>query len=129
MVSLFFGEFHRLGWISRVLLLLSSFLVAFVLNFGRTITLTYLGGKGGTELTEEWHDVVGNVSMGLCLVSLWLLAEGFNRWRARPTPLVINNTAPRRAPFPFWFAVAGLAWLGTSEAATEGWYAFMNKMR
>jgi exosortase len=127
MVSLFFGEFHRLGVISRVLLLLSSFLVAFVLNFGRTVTLTYLGGQGGPELTEEWHDVVGNVSMGLCLVSLWLLAEAFNRWRTRPPALRINKTTPSRAPFPFWFAVVGLAWLGTSEAATEGWYAAHEK--
>lgn len=124
MVSLFFGEFHRLGWIARGLLMLSSFGVAFVLNFGRTITLTYLGGQGGPELTEKWHDTVGNVSMGLCLVSLWLLAEGFNRWRRRPAVLQTNRTVLKRAPFPVWFAVAGMAWLVTSEAATEGWYVY-----
>ena len=124
MVSLFFGEFHRLGWIARGLLMLSSFAVAFVLNFGRTITLTYLGGQGGPELTEKWHDTVGNVAMGLCLVSLWLLAEGFNRWRRRPVALWTNRTVLKRAPFPVWFAVAGMAWLVTSEAATEGWYRY-----
>lgn len=124
MVSLFFGEFHRLGWIARALLMLSSFLVAFILNFGRTITLTYLGGQGGPELTEEWHDTVGNVSMGLCLVSLWLLAEGFHRWRPRPPTLRINPAVPRRAPFPTWFAVAGIAWLASAEVANAGWYAY-----
>jgi exosortase/archaeosortase family protein len=124
MVSLFFGEFHRLGWIARGLLMLSSFALAFILNFGRTVTLTYLGGQGGPELTEKWHDTVGNVSMGLCLVGLWLLAEGFHRWRSQPAPLQINPNSPRRAPFPAWFAVAGIAWLATSEAANAGWYAY-----
>ncbi len=125
MVSLFFGEFHRLGWIARGSLLLASFVVAFVLNFGRTVTLTYLGGVGGNELTEKWHDTVGNVVMGLCLVSLWLLAEAFQRWRHRPANVTPTTAAkPRRAPFPFWFAVAGLGWLATAEAATQGWYGY-----
>lgn len=129
MVSLFFGEFHRLSWVSRVALLLSSFLVAFVLNFARTLTLTFLGGQGGPELTEKWHDTVGNVSMILCLVALWLLAEAFQRWRSWPAN-VAPTKAPRppRAPFPLWFAVAGVAWFGVSEAATAGWYAYHERL-
>lgn len=124
MVSLFFGEFHRLGWIARGLLMLSSFIVAFILNFARTVTLTYLGGVGGNALTEKWHDVVGNVAMVLCLAALWLLAEAFQRWRTRPVAV----SSPRAdlwlgAPFPLWFAAAGLAWFGLSEVATSGWYA------
>lgn len=125
MVSLFFGEFHRLGWIARGLLMLCSFAIAFALNFGRTVTLTFLGGVGGNELSEKWHDTVGNVAMGLCLLGLWLLAEAFQRWRLRPATLTAVPPAPAvRAPFPFWFAVAGLAWLAVSEAGTMGWYAY-----
>jgi exosortase len=123
MVSLFFGEFHRLGWGARGLLMASSFLVAFALNFARTVTLTYLGGVGGNALTEKWHDVVGNIAMVLCLAALWLLAELFQRWRSRPLPAVPpwpDLWLP--APFPVWFGVAGLAWFGVSEAATAGWY-------
>jgi exosortase len=124
MVSLFFGEFYRLRWGPRALLLLSSFAIAFALNFARTVTLTYLGGIGGNALTEKWHDTVGNVVMVACLLSLWLLAEGFQRWSGPanvvPTPL----TRPHRSPFPFWFAVAGVAWLGVSELATEGWFRY-----
>lgn len=125
MVSLFFGEFYRLGWISRGLLLLGSFALAFALNFGRTVTLTFLGGVGGNELTEKWHDTVGNVVMGLCLLGLWLLAEAFQRWRRSPVKVSALPPQPAsRAPFPFWFAVLGLGWLATSEAATAGWYAY-----
>lgn len=128
MVSLFFGEFYRFGWAARGLLMLSSFALAFVLNFGRTVTLTYLGGIGGNELADKWHDTVGNVVMILCLVGLWLLAEIFQRTRSRPADVQPTRAPkPRRAPFPFWFAIAGLAWLGTAEAATEGWYRFHEK--
>jgi exosortase/archaeosortase family protein len=124
MVSLFFGEFHRLGWIARAALMLSSFLVAFALNFGRTVTLTYLGGQGGPALTEKWHDTVGNVAMVLCLLALWLLAELFSRRRkARSAPAPTPATALKRSPFPAWFAVAGIVWLIGSEVATAGWYA------
>jgi exosortase len=125
MVSLFFGEFHRLGWGARGLLLLASFAVAFVVNFARTVTLTYLGGVGGNALAEEWHDFVGNATMVVCLVALWLLAEIFHRRRRNESVAPVRATAPAtRAPFPFWFAVAGLGWLATSEAATAAWYGY-----
>ncbi len=125
MVSLFFGEFYRFGWLARGALLLSSFAVAFGLNFARTVTLAALSGVGGNALSEKWHDTVGNVAMVLCLVSLWLLAELFQRWRRQPADVQPTTApAPRRGPFPFWFALAGLAWLGTAEAATQGWYAY-----
>lgn len=129
MVSLFFGEFYRMRWIARGLLLISSFLVAFALNFGRTVTLTYLGGQGGPELTEKWHDTVGNVAMVLCLAALWLLAEAFRRGRfaVRPSPNLRPVPRPNRAPFPAWFAVAGIVWLIGSEVATAGWYASHEK--
>lgn len=124
MVSLFFGEFHRLRWLSRALLMLGSFAIAFALNFGRTLTLTYLGGQGGNELTEQWHDRVGMIAMVLCLAALWALAEIFQRRERRPAPPLARRGAIVRAPFPLWFAVGGIAWLGLSELATAGWYRY-----
>lgn len=129
MVSLFLGEFYRLRWLSRIGLLLLSFVVAFALNFGRTVTLTYLGGIGGNALAEKWHDTVGDIVMVVCLLSLWVLAELFRR--REPTPRIGAPKTPgerppavRHAPFPVWFAVAGLVWLVVSETATAGWYAW-----
>lgn len=124
MVSLFFGEFHRFGWWKRGLLMLSSFAVAFILNFGRTVVLTYLGGQGGPELTEKWHDTVGGVAMVLCLLALWALAELFQRRRRRAEARPTRPATVLRAPFPLWFALGGVAWLGASEIATAGWYAY-----
>jgi exosortase/archaeosortase family protein len=123
MVSLFFGEFHRLGWPTRGLLMASSFAVAFIVNFGRTMLLTYLGGVGGNDLMERWHDTIGNAAMVLCLVALWLLAEFFQRRRPRPAAAAAAPPAPSRtAPFPLWFAALGLLWLAGSEVATAAWY-------
>lgn len=126
MVSLFFGEFHRLGIFARAFLMISSFAVAFGLNFARTVTLTLLGGVGGPATMEKWHDTVGNIAMGLCLFALWLLAEIFHRRRermARATPSSAATLPPARAPFPRWFAVLGLSWLMACEAANAAWYA------
>ncbi|ACB76549.1 exosortase/archaeosortase family protein [Opitutus terrae] len=125
MVSLFFGEFHRLGWLARGALMLGSFAIAFLLNFGRTVTLTFLGGVGGNELSEKWHDTVGNVVMGLCLLALWLLAEAFQRWRRRPVAVgALPPVPPAHAPFPAWFALAGVLWFAVAEASTLGWYRY-----
>ena len=126
MVSLFFGEFFRMGWILRAVLMLGSFVIAFILNFARTVTLTYLGGQGGPEAVDKWHDTVGNIGMVLCLAGLWLLAETLQRRGKAPS--VVRQTPPGvaqlRAPFPTMFAVVGIAWLGGSEMATAAWYAY-----
>ncbi len=123
MMSLFFGEFYRLGWIGRAGLLLSSFGVAFILNLARTYLLAHLTAVGGDALAEKWHDTVGLAVMFACLAALWALAELFQKRRRKPAAAAapLRNPAAR-APFPLWLALGGVAWLGVSEAATEAWY-------
>jgi exosortase len=125
MVSLFLGEFYRIRVFGRIGLLLCSIAVAFALNLARTLVLTVLTGNGGVALAEKWHDTIGNAVMFLCLVSLWIAAELFQRrggaQKAR------SPVAPARAalaPFPVWLAVGGVAWLALSEGATAGWYGY-----
>ncbi len=125
MMSLFLGEFYRLGPILRVLLMGSSFVVAFALNVGRTMTLTYLAGEYGNAKSEEWHDTVGNIVMVLCLVGLWLLALGAEKIRNKffPRPVHVAPEYPPVAnPFPVAFVATGFALLIAAEAATEYWY-------
>ena len=120
MMSLFLGEFYRLGWRRRVGLLAASFAVAFLVNLGRTIILTHLARSGDVE---RWHDTVGNAAMVVCLVTLWLLAEAINARRpAGGPPPARAGSAARRAPYT-WLGAAGVAlMLGTAEGATRGWY-------
>ncbi|MGF1449258.1 MAG: exosortase/archaeosortase family protein [Opitutales bacterium] len=85
MMSLFFGEFFRLGGFARFMLVFSSFAVAFLFNFLRTLTLTIVGGNEGTEGIDRWHDPLGMVVMVACLVSLWLLARWFHNAQSGTT--------------------------------------------
>jgi len=121
MMSLFFGEYHRLALWGRAALLASSFAVAFILNLGRTLLLTHLTAIGGGALNEKWHDRIGNSEMILCLVSLWLLAEFVSRARRRKVAVAAKQ-APLRAPYSTRFALGSVVWLVSAEALTAAWY-------
>lgn len=126
MMSLFLGELHRLSAVRRLGLVAASFGLAFLLNILRTMLLTFLAA-GAAGLAERWHDAVGVVAMLVCLAALWLLSEWFRPRRAGAAPsLAAAEPAAefRRPPFPRWFAVAGLAWLGLAEVLTVGWYVW-----
>lgn len=131
MMSLFLGEFYRLRLPLRALLMGSSFAVVFLLNIGRTMTLTYVAGTSGNDAMEKWHDTLGNIVMVAGLLSLWLLAVSCEkiqaRWcppkpRAKTAKLLGSPALP--APFPAAFLVFGFVWLIGSEVATESWYRY-----
>lgn len=130
MMSLFLGEFYRLNFLLRGVLMLSSFVVAFGLNIARTMLLTYLTGAYGTQALEKWHDTVGTIVMILCLLSLWGLAVLFEKahnWlfgrRAEPAANAPAGGLPP-APFPAAFVGFGLGCLIFAEVATEAWYRY-----
>jgi hypothetical protein len=104
--------------------MVASFLVAFLVNLLRTLLLTYLTGQG---TAEKWHDTVGNVSMVVCLVALWVISEWFRPKGALAEGNVPAGSGISRAPFPVWFVVVGCAWLGTVEVATRYWYSYHEK--
>jgi len=125
MMSLFLGELHRLGVFRRIGLVAASFGLAFVINILRTMLLTFLtAGVAGTA--ERWHDTIGVVAMVLCLGALWVLSEWFRPRRGAAAAAAAPDPAVefRRAPFPRWFAVAGIAWLVAAESLTGLWYAW-----
>ncbi len=141
MMSLFLGEFHRLGLLSRVLLMGSSFVAAFLLNIGRTMALTWINAAHGGAVMERWHDHVGTAVMVACIAGLWVLSVLFARLkrklggRSLLSALTIGANAPASpsaaasvsgkqipVPFPPGFVVFGLAVLAAAELFTEGWY-------
>ena len=63
MMSLFLGEFYRMKWWSRLLLLLSSVGVAFLVNLILTVIQT---NYAKTDSIAKWHDTVGTISMVVC---------------------------------------------------------------
>lgn len=123
MVSLFLGEFYRFSVVRRFMLLIASFVAAFVINLGRTVYLTYLSSQG--DVSEKTHDNVGIVAMIGGLVALWLLSEVFRPRGAsappapRPAPAA---SSLMRMPWPAWFALSAAVWLVGVEGFTSWWY-------
>lgn len=127
MMSLFLGEFYRMGLVRRAVLMLSSFAVALLVNVGRTVTLAVATSRGKGE---ELHDTVGNIAMVLCLVGLWLLSDFLNRGNKPALPNAeTSSLALGRRPFPTWLAVSGILWLGTTEVFNVAWYSSYEKNR
>lgn len=130
MMSLFLGEFYRLNFLLRGVLMLSSFVVAFGLNIARTMSLTYLSGAYGNQTLEKWHDTIGTIVMVMCLIALWGLAVGFEKLHLRlfgPRAVhdpKVASLPPPPAPFPTAFVVFGMLCLIVAEVGTEGWYRY-----
>jgi len=128
MMSLFLGEFYRLGAFSRLGLVGASFALAFIFNFGRTYALTWIGGFEGMDALDRWHDPLGYIVLGLCVGGLWLLALLFARLfgtakadqRDTAGPPVPTMPLLGRMPLAVFIFMAG--WLVAAEAGTEAWY-------
>lgn len=123
MTALFLGEFYRMSFGRRGILLLASIAAAFLVNLVRTVVLSGMAKAGEIE---KWHDTVGVVAMVICLASLWLLAEGIKGARRKSVVATraVSTDAPRIRPAPFgWRGAAFVClWLFAVEGLVWGWY-------
>ncbi|TVR55493.1 MAG: exosortase/archaeosortase family protein [Puniceicoccaceae bacterium] len=139
MMSLFFGEFYRLGLLGRLGLVAASFALAFLLNLGRTMALTVVGGTQGLDALDRWHDPLGNAVLVLCLAGLWLTALLFQKFSRSPKQSSVaaessakSNPAPTDpatlgtvpAPFgiPAYLSITAIVLLLLAEGLNEAWY-------
>jgi len=131
MMSLFLGEFYRIQPVSRVLLVISSFTVSFVLNLIRTFILSYIGGTQGGDALLAWHDPLGYAVLGLTLFCLWAAAhlitkqekkDGQNKDASKgKTTAPILDVILRNRP-PTSVAVFFPVWMILATALTFAWY-------
>jgi exosortase len=127
MVSLFLGEWLRLGWKQRWQLVLSGFLFSLLFNFMRLCVLVAVASRHGIAAVSRWHDPTGVTILLGCLFGLWFLAHWFARKNPPATAAQPRPTLPRlskSAPFPT-FAFFGLAfWLLIAETCVTNWYRY-----
>jgi exosortase len=125
MMSLFLGEFYRLAIWRRAALLVLSFVVAFLLNMLRTVTLTFVAGTQGSDALESWHDPMGMVVMFGCIGALWGLAVLIAPKQQKPALLAGPGTTlgglPRTALAPSLALIVGLV---AAEGTTQAWYRY-----
>ncbi len=120
MAAAFFGEYYRMGWARRLVLIATGCLIAFGLNIIRTFFLGWRTAAEGGHAVENWHDPAGYTIFSVSFATLWALARLISGPQkvGSSASLVGSPLITLRVP-----ALIGCAvWLGGIYAATEGWY-------
>jgi exosortase/archaeosortase family protein len=121
MLSLFLGEMNRLSVFRRLSLLGGSLLFVLVANLTRTTFLVWAAANRGLYQMEAWHDTAGVLIMVIVLTGLLWLAH-LIRPREQRLRRGGGNEPLVFPPIPLWAGLSVIAWIATTEAATETWY-------
>ena len=120
MLSVFLGEMNRWSWKRRAGLLGASMLFVLLANLVRTTFLVWTASRRGLSQMEAVHDTAGILIMLIVLPGLlglsYLMQPREKRSEPGPSPKFSLPSLPR------WVGVATIAWLATTEIATELWY-------
>jgi exosortase len=124
MVALWLGEYFRLAWKGRIIVVLGAALLTGVFNLLRATGLTIATFHGGNDAYESWHDPLGFVTFLTSIVLLYFLCEFFGgkvSKKVRETRKAGWSDEGRR-PAPRAIAAAMLAVGIGLPLATEGWF-------
>jgi exosortase len=123
MVALFAGEWLRLGWCRRGLILLGGIVAALAGNLGRVFFLSWCAAQD-QALLDRWHDTAGWVALGLTLgltgVLAWLLRRPVTAMT--PAPAAPRIAAESRRAIRTWGAVGLAGWV-LIDLGTRLWFA------
>ncbi len=120
MVALFLGEFYRLRFGRRLLIVAAGMIIAFVCNVARTLFLCEVAANSGVEAIHRWHDPAGFTILGICLFALW----GLSLWlKPRSSSEDQTITPIAHGVGLSWLSIALILWLVLAEFATAVWYS------
>ena len=118
MLSLFLGELYGGSNLQRSALVLCSAAIALGCNLGRTLSLSVIGAKQGTDAIPTWHDLLGYAVLTICFFLLWGLARIIcGRLRLRPATVPATGSA-----YPYRMIIGLGAWVCFTIVSTEIWY-------
>jgi len=126
MAGFFFGEYYRLNWLRRLILIGVGSALAFAFNIARTFFLGWRTAAEGPQAVDHWHDPAGYLIFVVSFACLWILARLIcEESSGGPAP-----TGPRRGTLlPIPILVICILWLVGIHAATEAWYRFREGKR
>lgn len=125
MAGLFLGEFFRLGWGRRILLLALTLGTVLLFNSTRSLVLSLIVIEQGSEAYDRWHDNVGMLTFLPNLVVVYVLGELLAWGKKDPEPTeqclaFIRSTKLPRTKLLILPLSAAL-FLG---ASVEGWFRY-----
>ena len=97
MISLFFGEFYRMGLWRRFLLVPAGFILAMAFNVCRMSFLTMVAAKKGIAAIAQYHDPAGVTITLVCTAGLWGLAMIFKK-KLKPETLKLETSLSAQGP-------------------------------
>ena len=125
MISLFLGEFYRLNFPRRLVLIFGGFAMSFGFNLARMSVLVWVAAHHGIAAIERWHDPTGVTILLACFVALWGLGIFLAR-RKSPVQPASGHISPAKIPQPkrrlVPLLMALVVWFALVEIAVEGWY-------
>jgi len=131
MLSLFLGEFYRLGAGRRIICVLAGFLLALTLNLTRLSVLVWVAAHKGIPAIAGWHDPAGVIILLGCFFALWgigrKLATINSQTEVLPSsPTNRNQTSETcfLTSAPNFIPYALAAWILLVETGVEGWYRY-----
>src|ERR1035441_9409714 len=125
MISLFLGEFYRLNFPRRLVLIFGGFAMSFGFNLARMSVLVWVAAHHGIAAIERWHDPTGVTILLACFVALWGLGIFLAR-RKSPVQPASGHISPAKIPQPkrrlVPLLMALVVWFALVEIPVEGWY-------
>lgn len=119
MISLFLGEFYRLGWGRRLLLFVAGFAFSFAFNIFRMGLLTWIAARDGVAAIGKYHDPAGITIAIACTLVLWAFAA-ILKAKAPMRPTLLTSQPDLPTPnFELRTSIAPLASTG-GEGQGEG---------
>jgi exosortase len=120
MAALFFGDFFRLGIGRRITLALCGLVIAILTNIARTYCLAWDAALFGVSAMEKIHDQIGDVTLTLCFVLVWVGASLSRPKIQEPEPHVIEDSITHAPASGFLWALA--VWMLAVVVASEVWF-------
>jgi exosortase len=125
MISLFLGEFYRLNFSRRMILVLGGFAMSFLFNLARMSILVWIAAHQGIAAITKWHDPMGMTILLACFCGLW----GLGIFLARQKILKLlraevdsenkfKNPTCSLLPLLISFGI----WIFAVEVSVEFWY-------
>lgn len=122
MASAFFGEYYRLSWPRRIVLVISGSLIAFGLNIIRTFFLGWRTAAEGGQAVDKWHDPAGYTIFAISFAALWLLARAVSGNHDQPRHPAAPIAPDAHLPLPKFACM--FIWLIGIHAISEAWYRY-----